>query len=52
MTGLGQVTGRSDRSFEDTVRLDVFYIENWSLTYDLWILAKTIPALLSAKGAY
>src|SRR5262249_3124071 len=30
MTGLGQVTGRSDRSFEDTVRLDVFYIENWS----------------------
>ncbi len=52
MTGLGQVTGRSDRSFEDTVRLDVFYIENWSLTYDLWIMAKTIPALLSAKGAY
>ncbi len=52
MTGLGQVTGRSDRSFEDTVRLDVFYIENWSLTYDLYIIAKTIPALLFGRGAY
>jgi exopolysaccharide biosynthesis polyprenyl glycosylphosphotransferase len=52
MTGLGQVTGRSDRSFEDTVRLDVFYIENWSLAYDLFIAAKTIPALIHGRGAY
>jgi lipopolysaccharide/colanic/teichoic acid biosynthesis glycosyltransferase len=52
MTGLGQVTGRSDRSFEDMVRLDVFYIENWSLAYDLYILAKTIPAVLHGRGAY
>jgi exopolysaccharide biosynthesis polyprenyl glycosylphosphotransferase len=52
MTGLGQVTGRSDRSFEDTVRQDVFYIENWSLSYDLFIVAKTIPALLHGRGAY
>jgi exopolysaccharide biosynthesis polyprenyl glycosylphosphotransferase len=52
MTGLGQVTGRSDRSFEDMVRLDVFYIENWSLAYDLIILAKTIPAVIRGRGAY
>jgi len=52
MTGLGQVTGRSDRSFEDTVRLDVFYIENWSFSYDLFILAKTIPAVFHGRGAY
>jgi exopolysaccharide biosynthesis polyprenyl glycosylphosphotransferase len=52
VTGLGQVTGRSDSSFEDSVRLDVFYIENWSFAYDVYILAKTIPALLSGKGAY
>jgi exopolysaccharide biosynthesis polyprenyl glycosylphosphotransferase len=52
MTGLGQITGRSDRSFEDMVRLDVFYIENWSLAYDLYILAKTIPAVMHGRGAY
>jgi exopolysaccharide biosynthesis polyprenyl glycosylphosphotransferase len=52
VTGLWQVSGRSDLSFDEFVRLDLFYIENWSITYDLFVLAKTIPALLSKKGAY
>jgi len=52
ISGLWQVSGRSDLSFDDCVRLDLFYIENWSLAYDLYILAKTLPVLLSRRGAY
>jgi exopolysaccharide biosynthesis polyprenyl glycosylphosphotransferase len=52
ITGLWQVSGRSELSFDDCVRLDLFYIENWSIAYDLYILAKTLPALLSSTGAY
>ena len=52
ISGLWQVSGRSDLSFDDCVRLDLFYIENWSLAYDLYILAKTVPVLLSQRGAY
>jgi exopolysaccharide biosynthesis polyprenyl glycosylphosphotransferase len=52
ITGLWQVSGRSNLCFDEYVRLDLFYIENWSLSYDLFILAKTIPMLLSARGAY
>ena len=46
------MSGRSDLTFDDCVRLDLFYIENWSLAYDLFILAKTIPMILARKGAY
>jgi exopolysaccharide biosynthesis polyprenyl glycosylphosphotransferase len=52
ITGLWQVSGRSELSFEDYVRLDLFYVENWSVAYDLFILSKTIPLLVSARGAY
>ncbi len=52
ITGLWQVSGRSDLVFADYVRLDLFYIENWSLAYDLFILVKTIPAVFSQKGSY
>jgi exopolysaccharide biosynthesis polyprenyl glycosylphosphotransferase len=52
ITGLWQVSGRADLSFDDAVRLDLFYIENWSLAYDLFIIAKTVPVLLSSRGAY
>ena len=52
ITGLWQVSGRSELPFEDYVRLDLFYIENWSLAYDLFILAKTIPTLATARGAH
>ncbi len=52
LTGLWQVSGRSLLPFDDYVRLDLFYIENWSLAFDLFILAKSIPMLLSRRGAY
>jgi exopolysaccharide biosynthesis polyprenyl glycosylphosphotransferase len=52
VTGLWQVNGRHDLAFEDYVRYDLFYVENWSLTMDLYILAKTVPALLTARGSY
>ena len=52
VTGLWQVNGRHDLVFEDYLRYDLFYVENWSLTLDLYILAKTIPALLTAHGSY
>lgn len=51
ITGLWQVgRSREDWSFDDCVRLDLFYIENWSITYDLFILAKTVPAVLGRGG--
>jgi exopolysaccharide biosynthesis polyprenyl glycosylphosphotransferase len=52
ITGLWQISGRSELSFDDCVRLDLFYIENWSLAYDAYILMKTIPVLLRHRGAY
>lgn len=52
ITGLWQVSGRSELSFDEYVRLDLFYIENWSLAYDLFMIAKTIPMLLNPRGAY
>ena len=52
VTGLWQVSGRSELSFDECVRLDLFYIENWSLAYDLYIVAKTLPVLVSRRGAY
>ncbi len=52
ITGLAQTSGRSDLAFEDEVRLDIYYIENWSLALDLYILAKTPIAVLTRKGVY
>jgi exopolysaccharide biosynthesis polyprenyl glycosylphosphotransferase len=52
MTGLWQVAGRSDLSFDDLVRLDFYYLENWSIWLDLSILAKTPFAVFSRRGAY
>jgi exopolysaccharide biosynthesis polyprenyl glycosylphosphotransferase len=52
MTGLWQVSGRSDLSWDDTVRLDVYYVENWSITADLVILCRTAKAVVSSSGAY
>ena len=52
MTGLWQVSGRIDLSFDDLVRLDFYYLENWSIWLDISILAKTIPAVLAQRGAY
>jgi exopolysaccharide biosynthesis polyprenyl glycosylphosphotransferase len=52
MTGLWQIAGRSDLSFDDLVRLDFYYLENWSIWLDISILARTIPAVIAARGAY
>jgi exopolysaccharide biosynthesis polyprenyl glycosylphosphotransferase len=52
ITGLWQVSGRSDLSWEDSVRLDVSYVENWSLTNDLIIALKTIRTVATGAGAY
>jgi len=52
VTGLWQISGRSNLGFDDLVRLDFFYLENWSIWLDISILAKTIPAVLSGRGAY
>lgn len=52
ITGLAQISGRSDLEFEEEVRLDVWYIENWSLLLDLYIVLKTPFAVLYRKGAY
>ncbi|WP_375422747.1 sugar transferase [uncultured Friedmanniella sp.] len=51
MTGLWQVSGRSNLDWEESVRLDLFYVENWSLTTDVFILARTVRAVLASDGA-
>ncbi|HVV30928.1 MAG TPA: sugar transferase [Mycobacteriales bacterium] len=52
LTGLWQISGRSDLSWNDTVRLDLHYVENWSLALDLTILFRTASAVLARRGAY
>jgi len=52
ITGLWQVSGRSDVSYEQRVRLDMHYIRNWSIWFDLQLLLQTIPAVVKRRGAY
>jgi lipopolysaccharide/colanic/teichoic acid biosynthesis glycosyltransferase len=52
ITGLWQVSGRAELDFDDLVRLDFVYLERWSVFLDLSILLKTIPAVLSRRGAF
>jgi len=52
ITGLWQVSGRSELSFEEMARLDLYYIQNWSIEMDIKILLKTIPTVLFGRGAY
>ncbi|MEH3054104.1 MAG: sugar transferase [Patulibacter minatonensis] len=52
MTGLWQISGRSDLTFDELVRLDFQYLEAWSISLDLAIIAKTIPAVVRRRGAY
>ncbi len=52
MTGLWQVSGRSDLTWDETVRLDLYYVDNWSMLQDLVILWRTVGAVLSSRGAY
>ena len=52
MTGLWQVSGRSDLSWAESVRLDLYYVENWSLGFDLQLMARTVVAVAAGRGAY
>jgi exopolysaccharide biosynthesis polyprenyl glycosylphosphotransferase len=52
ITGLWQVEGRSDLSWEESVRLDLYYVENWSLTGDFVLILRTVSAVLKGRGAY
>lgn len=52
ITGMWQVSGRSEASFEEYVRFDLYYVNNWSLLTDLAIIAKTVPSVLFGRGAY
>jgi exopolysaccharide biosynthesis polyprenyl glycosylphosphotransferase len=52
ITGLWQISGRSELTFDDLVRLDFYYLENWSIWMDITILLKTIPAVFGQRGAY
>ena len=52
MTGLWQISGRSGLTFDDLVRLDFTYLENWSIWLDITIIARTIPAVITRRGAY
>jgi lipopolysaccharide/colanic/teichoic acid biosynthesis glycosyltransferase len=52
ITGLWQVSGRSDLSWEESVRLDLHYVNSWSLWLDMVVLCKTARAVLRAEGAY
>ncbi|MCY7396092.1 MAG: sugar transferase [Nocardioides sp.] len=51
MTGLWQVSGRSNLDWDESVRLDLYYVENWSLAYDVSILVRTVRAVLASDGA-
>ena len=51
MTGLWQVSGRNDLSLADAIRLDLYYVDNWSMIQDLSILARTAGAVLGSSGA-
>jgi exopolysaccharide biosynthesis polyprenyl glycosylphosphotransferase len=52
ITGLWQVSGRSDISYDERVRLDMYYIRNWTIWLDLQLLFQTIPVVLKSRGAY
>jgi lipopolysaccharide/colanic/teichoic acid biosynthesis glycosyltransferase len=52
ITGLWQVSGRSDLPVDESIRLDLYYVENWSLSFDLLILWKTVRVAFLGEGAY
>ena len=52
LSGLWQVSGRSNTTREDRIALDRRYVKNWSMASDIWIIVKTVPAVLTRRGAY
>lgn len=52
LTGLWQISGRSDTTYAERVRMDRFYVSSWSLLRDLWIIVMTVPAIVMSRGAH
>ena len=52
LTGMWQVSGRSDTGYEERISFDTYYIQNWSIWLDIWILIKTVWVVINGKGAY
>ena len=52
ITGLWQVSGRNNTTYEERVNFDQYYINNWSVWMDLWIMCKTVPVVILGHGAY
>ena len=52
LSGMWQISGRSDTGYEERINLDTYYIQNWSIWLDIWIIIKTIVVVLKGKGAY
>ena len=52
MTGFWQISGRNNTTYEERVKLDTFYVRNWSLMLDVYILWNTVSVVLLRKGAY
>jgi lipopolysaccharide/colanic/teichoic acid biosynthesis glycosyltransferase len=52
LSGMWQISGRSDTGYEERITLDSYYIQNWSIWLDLWIICKTIYVVIKGKGAY
>ena len=52
LSGMWQISGRSDTGYEERINLDTYYIQNWSFWLDLWIIIKTVWVVIKGKGAY
>jgi lipopolysaccharide/colanic/teichoic acid biosynthesis glycosyltransferase len=52
LTGLWQVSGRSDTNYRDRISYDTYYLQSWSVWLDLWIILKTFGSIIFGKGAY
>ena len=52
LSGMWQISGRSDTGYEERITLDTYYIQNWSMWLDIWIIIKTIWVVINGKGAY
>ena len=52
LSGMWQISGRSDTGYEERINLDTYYIQNWSVWLDIWIIIKTVWVVINGKGAY
>ena len=52
LSGMWQISGRSDSSYDERIQYDIYYIQNWSIWLDIWILIKTVYVVLKGRGAY